>query len=95
MYLIELTYKKDLNFVDQFLKEHVDFLDRNYSDGKLIFSGRKNPRNGGVMLSCLEKREEVEAMISGDPFQREGIADYRIIEFTPTKFDPRFGCFIK
>lgn len=95
MFIIELTYKKDLSQVDRFLKEHVEFLDRNYAEGNLIFSGRKNPRDGGVLLSGLETRAMVEAMILEDPFNREQIADFRIIEFTPSKFDPRFGCFIK
>lgn len=95
MFLIELTYKKELKFVDEFLKEHVEFLDRNYGKGNLIFSGRKNPRDGGILLSGLETRDLVEAMIAEDPFHREGVAEFRIIEFTPSKFDPRFGCFIK
>lgn len=95
MFLIELTYIKDLNQVDHFLKEHVDFLDRNYTEGNLIFSGRKSPRSGGILLVGLDGRDQVETIISEDPFHREGIADYRIIEFTPSKFDPRFACFIK
>lgn len=95
MFLIELTYKKDLDQVDQHLKEHVEFLDRNYAKGNLIFSGRKNPRDGGILLSGLETRTLVEGMIAEDPFYREKIADFRIIEFSPTKYDPRFGCFIK
>jgi uncharacterized protein YciI len=95
MYLIELTYKKDLTVVDQFLKELVEFLDANYAKGNLIFSGRKNPRDGGIMLSSLESRQLVEAMITQDPFLREEIAIYRIVEFTPTKFDKRFECYVK
>lgn len=95
MFLIELTYKKDLREVDRFLKEHSDFLDRKYSEGLLIFSGRKNPRDGGLILANIASRDMVEIMIAQDPFHREQIADYRIVEFTPTKFDNRFGCFIK
>jgi uncharacterized protein YciI len=95
MFLIELTYKKDLFEVDRFLKEHVDFLDRNYAEGNLIFSGRKNPRSGGIMLARIEDRLLVEAMIAQDPFYREEIAEYHILDFTPTKCDPRFECFIK
>lgn len=95
MFLIELTYKKDLKEVDRFIKEHSDFLDRKYSEGLLIFSGRKNPRDGGLMLANVASRDMVETMIAQDPFHREQIADYRVVEFIPTKFDSRFGCFIK
>jgi uncharacterized protein YciI len=95
MFLIELTYKKDLAQVDLFLKEHVDFLDSQYLKGTLIFSGRKNPRDGGLLLSHLDSREKVESMIKEDPFHREQIATYRVVEFIPTKYDSRFACFIK
>jgi len=85
MFLIELTYKKDLKEVDRFINEHSDFLDRKYSEGLLIFSGRKNPREGGLILANFATRDMVDAMIAQDPFHREQIADYRVVEFTPTK----------
>lgn len=89
MFIIELTYKVELSKVDAFLSEHVAFLDRAYANGALLFSGRKNPRDGGVMVSNLKDRSSVEALISEDPFFREEIATYRIVEFTPTKYDQR------
>ena len=93
MFFVELTYKKDLSEVDHFGKEHVDFLERKVSEGVLIFSGRKIPRTGGVLLFNLPTQQDVEAHIADDPFHREKIADYRLLEFTPVKFDPRFACF--
>lgn len=95
MFLIELTYKKRLEDVDRCLEAHAEFLDKKYSEGSLICSGRKNPRDGGIILANVATREAVDAMISQDPFNKEQIADYRIIEFTPTKFDKRFECFTK
>ena len=31
-------------------------------------------------------RAEAEALLAGDPFNINGIADYQIVEFTPTLF---------
>ena len=33
-----------------------------------------------------ESREAVDAIIAEDPFHINGIADYQIVEFTPTMF---------
>lgn len=33
-----------------------------------------------------ESREAVNAIIAEDPFHINGIADYQIVEFTPTMF---------
>jgi hypothetical protein len=61
---------------------------------KFIFSGRKNPRTGGIILVRGVDRNELADIIQQDPFFKNGIADYDITEVIPTKFDKDFGCFI-
>ena len=95
MILIELTYKVPLEQVDAHLTGHVAFLDRHYAAGNLVFSGRKNPRSGGILLSGLTTIAEAEAMIKEDPFHVHGLADYRLIDFTPSKYQPGFERFLK
>ncbi|WP_114744499.1 YciI family protein [Falsibacillus pallidus] len=94
MFLILVNYKVPLEKIDDFLQLHIEFLDRQYKNGKLIFSGRRTPRTGGVLLANLEKRTDAEEMVKEDPFYQENLADYEIIEFTPTKYDSRFRVFI-
>lgn len=94
MFITLLKYVKPLEEVERFLDEHVRFLDKNYSLKKFIFSGRKNPRTGGVILINADTRAEVEQIISGDPFHMHNIAEYEVIEFQPTKYDSRFSCFV-
>ena len=95
MFLVELTYKKSLDEVERYLEKHSAFLDTKYAEGLLVFSGRKNPRNGGIILVNTEDRHTVDQLIAEDPFNKAGICDYRITEFIPTKSDHRFKCFIK
>jgi hypothetical protein len=45
---------------------------------------RKEPRIGGVIFAKAETRAEIEGIILNDPFNREKIAEYEIIEFLPT-----------
>jgi uncharacterized protein YciI len=81
MYIIMLTYKKPLAEIDRCLAEHRQFLARHYAAGHFLFSGRQEPRVGGVILAKAQDRAEVERIVCEDPFHREGIADYEIIEF--------------
>ncbi len=89
MFIAILTYKKPLEEVDRFLQAHRDYLAQHYAAGDFIASGPQNPRVGGVIMIKAANREEVNVIISQDPFNINGIADYQIVEFTPTMFsDP-------
>lgn len=95
MFVILVTYKKPLKFVDEHLAEHADFLEQGYQKNYFIVSGRKNPRTGGVIFSQLNDRNHIENIIKQDPFHIHEIADYEIIEFIPGKYHPDFSTFIE
>lgn len=84
MFVILLHYKKPLGEVDRFIAEHVDYLTRHYAAGHFLLSGRRKPRDGGVILATGASRAEIEEIVAGDPFHREQIADYEIVEFLPS-----------
>lgn len=86
MFITILKYKKPLEEVDRFLQAHRDFLARHYAAGNLIASGPRTPRIGGVIMIKAAGSEAVDAIIAEDPFKINGIADYQIVEFTPTLF---------
>ncbi len=86
MFIAILTYKKPLIDVDKYLQAHRDYLAEHYASGDFIASGPQNPRIGGVIMIKAVDREAVNAIISQDPFNINGIADYQIVEFTPTMF---------
>lgn len=81
MFVIELVYKADLTEIDAHMKEHVRFLNKYYAAGNFLVSGRKIPREGGIILAVGESLKEIEAIIREDPFHAHGLADFRIIEF--------------
>ena len=86
MFIAILTYKKSLEEVDGFLQAHREYLARHYAAGDFIASGPQTPREGGVIMIKAENRMAVDAIIAQDPFSLNGIADYQIVEFTPTMF---------
>jgi uncharacterized protein YciI len=83
MFIVSLTYKRPLEEVDSHLDAHVAYLKQEYANGSFIASGRKVPRTGGIILSNIKTRDELEAILTKDPFYIAGIADYDIMEFIP------------
>jgi uncharacterized protein YciI len=81
MFLIELTYKVDLKKIDAHMAAHVRFLRKHYASGHFLLSGRKIPRDGGIILAVGANRAQVEAIVQEDPFYTHGLADFRVVEF--------------
>lgn len=81
MFVIELIYKADLEEIDAHMGAHVRFLKKYYASGHFIVSGRKIPREGGIILAVGKSRSEIEGIVKEDPFHQHGLADFRIIEF--------------
>jgi uncharacterized protein YciI len=95
MFVIELIYKADLREIDAHMTAHVKFLKKYYASGHFLVSGRKIPRDGGIILAVGKNRQEIEAIVGQDPFCTQGLADARIIEFRASQraddIDKRIG----
>ena len=81
MFIIELIYKAELEKIDARMGAHMKFVRKYYKAGNFLVSGRKIPRDGGIILAVGESREAIEAIAKEDPFYTHGLADYRVIEF--------------
>ncbi|MET9575179.1 MULTISPECIES: YciI family protein [Streptomyces] len=88
MFVLELTYTAPLEAVDAVLEEHVVWLDEQYRQGVFLASGRKNPRDGGVIIAVAGDRARIEEITAEDPFVIAGVCAYRVTEFTATKTAP-------
>jgi uncharacterized protein YciI len=81
MFVIELTYKASLAEIDASMAAHVKFLKKYYAAGNFLISGRKIPRDGGMIVAVGKSRQQIEGIIREDPFHARGLADFRVIEF--------------
>ena len=81
MFIIELSYKADLAQIDAHMSAHVRFLKKYYAAGNFLVSGRKIPRDGGIIVATGESRQQIEAIMEEDPFCRHALAEVRVIEF--------------
>ncbi|MGW1895383.1 YciI family protein [Streptomyces sp. NPDC002004] len=93
MFVLELNYTAPLEAVDAALEAHVAWLEEHYASGVFIASGRKNPRDGGVILAVGDDRGAIERLAATDPFVTAGVCAYRITEFIATKTAPELSAF--
>jgi uncharacterized protein YciI len=85
MFVIELVYKVDLAQIDATMKAHMAFLRAQYAAGTFVMSGRKVPRDGGIILATGDDQAAIEAIVRADPFVAQGLADFRIIQFNASQ----------
>ncbi|MFC9606189.1 YciI family protein [Streptomyces niveus] len=88
MFVLELTYTAPLDRVDALAAEHHAWVDDHFAAGTFIASGRKKPRDGGVILAVGDDRAAVEALVAADPFVVAGVCAYRITEFAVARTAP-------
>ncbi|MER7754500.1 YciI family protein [Kitasatospora sp. NPDC097643] len=93
MFVLELTYTAPLERIDAALPQHAAWLRAHYEAGTFLASGRKVPRDGGVIIAVGQDRAAVEELIGTDPFFREGLATYRVTEFLATVTAPALDAY--
>jgi uncharacterized protein YciI len=81
VFVIELIYNAPLEDIDAKMRAHMTFLKKHYAEGRFLISGRKIPRDGGIILAVGKSRDEIETLMREDPFCKNGLADFRVIEF--------------
>lgn len=93
MFVVLLTYVQPLELVDRHMKAHMAFVRACYRQKIFIVSGRQVPRTGGVILARAPDKNTMVQVMEQDPFVREGVATYSIVEFNTSQCDPDFKVF--
>ncbi len=91
LFLIQLTYIKELDEIDNLMKLHVAYLKKYYKLNKFIFSGRQVPRKGGVILCYADSVKDIKTIIEEDPFKIYAAARFKIIPFLASMYSKDFG----
>ncbi len=95
MFVVVSTHLRPLAAVDVHLQDHFAFLDRAYAAGVYLASGRREPRNGAVILADAKDRETLEAWLRQDPFIAAGVARYELFEFVPGRAAPDLASLVE
>lgn len=90
MYIVLLNYEKPWSEVMRLAPEHRAYAATRYADGSYLLSGRKPDRSGGVILALAPDRAALDDILRQDPFWREGVARFDVVEFLPQMAAERF-----
>ncbi|WP_327351992.1 YciI family protein [Streptomyces sp. NBC_01304] len=93
MFILELTYTAPLSDVEKEMEAHIAWVDEQFAAGTFIASGRKNPRDGGVILAVGDDRGAIEEITAADPFTVAGVCAYRVTEFIATRTAPELAAY--
>jgi uncharacterized protein YciI len=85
VFVVSLTYVRPLEEIDAAMRQHVAFLNKQYTRKVFLVSGRKIPRTGGIILAHGIPRAELEALMATDPFVAGGLATFEVTEFNPSQ----------
>lgn len=81
LFILDLTYTSLIDMLDESMKAHIEFLDRHYNKGHFIISGRKVPREGGIIIAVAESKTAVESWMKDDPFHPLKLSKFTVTEF--------------
>jgi uncharacterized protein YciI len=88
MFIINLNYIVPLEKLDAHMTDHVKYLHKYYKMNVFVASGRKVPRTGGIILALAKSREEIDQIISEDPFYIHHLAEFSVTEFLTSQSQP-------
>lgn len=94
MYVLLIRYTKPLDEVQKHQSAHREYLQGLYAQGKLVCSGPREPRTGGVIIANVDSELEVSKIVADDPYFENGVAEYDAVRFVPAQHDPRFAPFL-
>lgn len=83
MFLVNMNFENMDKITPALTEAHKAHLEKEYLTNNLMFGGRKVPRTGGIIISMHSDLEDLELILSSDPFVLNGAASYSITEFVP------------
>ena len=95
MFIVNLNYIVPLEELDKHMTAHVKYLHKYYKKNVFVASGRKVPRTGGIILALAKSREELDEILSEDPFFRHQLAEFTVIEFLTSQSHPDLKALLK
>lgn len=88
MFIIDIHYIVPLEEIDKHIDAHTVYLKKYTENNTFIIAGRKIPRSGGILIANTGSREEVEKIITEDPFYQHKLAEMTITEFLHARHNP-------
>lgn len=81
MFILRSSYTGTAEQLAEHIDAHHDWALRYYESGHFLVGGRRVPATGGIGVARARSREEIEHIVSEDPWLRFGLIEYTIEEF--------------
>ena len=81
MYIVLIQLRRSDEQVNYYKEAHKNYLKKQIEEGNFIASGNRAPKTGEVILSCIKDLETLHSILNKDPFYKNRIGQYEIIEF--------------
>ncbi len=93
MFVLISRFQKPLEEVNRSFVEHSAWVQRQYEAGRFLVSGRRDPAIGGIVVARASSEQELRELLTADPYQQRGLAEYEIFAFEATEFPKRSTAF--
>jgi uncharacterized protein YciI len=97
LFIATSAYAVPIDVIEATLDEHVAWVVDGYKSRRTLVSGRQTPPMGGAMVFLAEDPENAQRICDSDPFVRDGLATYDIVEIVPSegaRRSPEFSAFL-
>jgi uncharacterized protein YciI len=81
MHVLKSTYLQPADVVEQTRPAHLEFLKDEIAAGRLLLAGRQEDGSGGMLITADIGAEEVDDLITRDPYTQAGVATYERTSF--------------
>lgn len=89
MFIILLKFSKNKAKAQDFMKDHMKWIQQGFDDGVFLLTGSIRPGLGGTVMAHNTTLSDLKMRVDADPFVSEKIVEAEILEIDPSKFDQR------
>ena len=93
MFVLISRFQKPLDEVNRSFASHSAWVQRQYESGRFLVSGRREPPIGGITVARASNEQKLREVLTTDPYQQKGLAEYEIFAFDATEFPKRSSAF--
>ena len=93
MFVLISRFQKPLDEINQSFAAHSEWVQRQYEAGRFLVTGRRDPPIGGIVVARASSEQELREILTTEPYQQKGLAEYEIFAFDATDFPKRSSAF--
>jgi len=90
MIILKSTYIADTATLESHLAAHLEWVEAGYANGNFLSSGLRDGGVGAVIMITGMSKDQVQDMLSRDPFVINKVSEYEVVEFETMRTEGGF-----